>query len=198
MRLLTSPYPQQNGRVSAPLERFTLVNGVPQTIALQYINGKRVASRISGAADQMMYTLSDGRRAYFPLEVGAEIDSLHLAPGELFVICKFGPRDWSIERAAVEIPQHPPQPRPQPPSQPRPQQQPAYPPAAQAAPQQQRMNGAGQTAAEILAGYYPDAVAIALSAVEIARAKGLMIAPAFEDIRSIATTLFIEGSRNER
>jgi hypothetical protein len=65
-------------RVTPPPDRFTLVNGVPQTIALQYSNGKRVASRIPGAPDQIMYTLADGRRAYFPLEVGAEIDALRL------------------------------------------------------------------------------------------------------------------------
>lgn len=62
-------------------ERFTLVNGVPQTIALQYAAGKRVASRIPGAPDQMLFSLSDGRRAYLPLEVGAEMVVRHLLVG---------------------------------------------------------------------------------------------------------------------
>lgn len=61
--------------------RFSVVDGVPSTIALKYRTGKRVQSRFGD--DQMYYQLADGRNAYFPLEVGVLIDELHLGPQEL-------------------------------------------------------------------------------------------------------------------
>lgn len=189
MRLLAGNTYQQNGRTTPAPDRFTLINGQPQTIALQYTSGKRVPSRIPNAPDQAMYTLSDGRRAYFPLEVGQMIDELRLAPGQPFTICKYGPRDWDVQYAhssdsAAERPTAP-APRPQP--QPRPAPQP-LPPAA-------RVNGGGEDAGVILERSYARAIDITVAAVEIARAKGLTFLPTHEGLQACAATLFIDETR---
>jgi hypothetical protein len=91
----------------APREKLTLANGIPITIALQYSTGQRVASRIPGAEDQMMYTLTDGRVAYLPLGVAQMIDELQLDSREPFTICKFGARDWEVQRGVLPQPAPP-------------------------------------------------------------------------------------------
>lgn len=188
-------------RITPAPDRLTLVNGRPETIALKYSTGKRVQSRFGG--EQTMYTLADGRRAYFPVEVGAEIDALHLAPGQPFSICKLGPQAWDVQYA------HYPTRAATPPA--AQQQQPSAPAARPAQPDgpphpwpeemdapPTRRNGAGEDVPAILARMYPPAIEIALGAVEAARGRGLMISPTFEDIRTIATALFIAetGGRN--
>lgn len=189
MRILAgSAQPAAGPRLTPAPARFHTVVGVPATIALQYPTGKPVKSRYSGQME-MMYTLTTGEKAYFPMEVGQEIDALTLAPGQPFTICHHGGGSWEVERAyQPPTPQPPPQRPPAPPA--------PYPPAAQAP--ARKMNGAGQTATEILLGLYPDAIEVALKGAALAQAKGLMVVPTFEDVRTIATTLFlnqIEGSR---
>lgn len=190
MRILAgSAQPAAGPRLTPAPARFHTVVGVPSTIALQYPAGKPTTSRYTNKTE-MMYTLTTGEKAYFPLEVGQEIDSLSLAPGQPFTICHHGGGSWEVERVYQ-------QPAPQPP--PPPQRLPApppLPPAAQAP--ARKMNGAGQTATEILLGLYPDAIEVALKGAALAQAQGLMVVPTFEDVRTIATTLFlnqIEGSR---
>jgi len=192
MRMLAGNYPQPNGRTTPPPERFTLVNGQPQTIALKYSSGKRVTSRIPGAPDQIMYTLADGRRAYFDLAVAQEIDSLRLAPGQPFTIVKYGPGQWDVQYAhSCEGAAAPPSPRAQ---APRPQAEPDLPPhpwPAAPAPAPQRMNGAGEDVAQVMARCYQSAIDIAAAAQEAARGRGLHITASFEDVRCIAATLCI-------
>jgi hypothetical protein len=191
MRLLTPT----NGR-RTPTEKLTLQNGVPVTIALQYSTGKQVPSLIPGAADQMFYTLTDGRHAYFPLEVAGLIDDLQLQSREPFTICKYGPREWQVERENPYAGQA----AASPPPASIPNKTAAGAPAPAAAPQpaavpQAAVNGAGHTAADLYIECFRDATAIALAAVDIAKAKGLMISPTFEDLRCIATTLRISSER---
>jgi hypothetical protein len=120
MRVLAgSPVAYQNGqngqagpRLTPPPPRFTTVVGLPKTIALQYTTGKPVRSRYNGEM-QMMYTLTTGEKAYFPMNVGEAIDSLILAPGQPFTVCNQGGGNWDVERAypqqAVQAPPIPPQ-----------------------------------------------------------------------------------------
>jgi hypothetical protein len=56
---------------------------------------------------QMLFSLTGNRRLYVPLEVGREIQSLTLAPGQPFILTKAtrnGQRgfDWKVERKPVE------------------------------------------------------------------------------------------------
>ena len=60
------------------------------------------------------------------------------------------------------------------------------------------MNGNGETCAEQLARCYRDAVDIASSAVEYAKGSGLVIAPAFCDIRALAATIAIAEQQGRR
>lgn len=188
MRIHAGNAALNTSRVSPVTPRFQTVVGQQYTIALQYPTGKQVRSPKSGNMD-VMYTLTNGQKAFFPLSVGEAIDSLTLAPGQPFTVCHLGGDGWDIERA------HPPQQQP-PPSRPQPPP-PAYPPAA-AAPTPQKMNGAGETASEILLGLYPAAIEVALKAAAMAQAKGLMVSPTFEDVRTIATTLFINQTGGDR
>ena len=168
-----------NNRVTPAPERFTIVNGKVETIALKYSNGKRVNSRIPGAPDQVMFTLADGRRAFLPLEVAEEIDALKLAPGQPFTICKNGPRDWDVQYAHAATPAE--------------SRQMDFPQSIS-----ERMNGSGEKLPEITKRCYADAIEIAVSAVELARLKGLMITPSFEDVRCLAATLVITATGGRR
>ena len=105
-----------------------------------------------------MYTLSDGRVAFFKPEVAREIDALHLAPGQPFLICERGKQGWQIEYA--HKPENP-------------------------------VNGSGEDLPRIMTRCYSCAIEIAVKAVDVAKAKGLMICPTFEDIRALAATLVI-------
>ncbi|MES2137016.1 MAG: hypothetical protein V4502_08160 [Pseudomonadota bacterium] len=215
MRVLAagSPGPRQ----TPPSTRFMTIVGQPKTIALKYATGRIVRSRYSGQ-DEMMYTLTTGEKAFFPMNVGAAIDSLTLAPGQPFVVCHHGGGNWDIDRAPG-FPPPAPAPMPQPPTHP-----PMGPPAArtQRAPAPQPPHYWGSEAApaatspetdtptprfaqdhsnsagNVLASFYPDAIEIALAGVAAAQKRGLMVAPTFEDVRCIATTLFIEHSGRNR
>jgi hypothetical protein len=87
-----------NGR--ALKDKLVIANGVPVTIALHYLTGQRVQSRIAGAPDQFKFTLTDGREAFFPIEVGEAIRNLNLAGREPFIVCKHGPQHWEVKRAS--------------------------------------------------------------------------------------------------
>jgi hypothetical protein len=166
-------------------------------IALKYPTGKRVSSRFG--ADQMMYTLTDGRVGYFPLEVAAEIDSLRLAAGEPFQICHHGGAQWSIERVHdTSRPAHgaaAPQARATDPSSTATAGSGFRNSTASAA---NKLNGAGEDVPAIMRRCYKAAIEIALEAVQTAHAKGLLISPSFEDVRAIAATLCITETGGRR
>lgn len=192
--------PHANGPVaqtSGKPVRFSLIKGQPTVISLKYPTGKRVSSRFG--ADQMMYTLTDGRVGYFPLEVAAEIDSLGLAAGEPFEICHHGGTEWSIERVHE-----------------RPANGAAAPQARavgdarssgatagsafqnSSPPTAGKLNGAGEDVPAIMRRCYHAAIDIALDAVQTAQSKGLLLSPSFEDLRAIAATLCITETGGRR
>ena len=57
-------------------------------VALRFPEGKQVQSKLEGGADQMMYSLADGRVMYVPLHVGERIRELRIGPGERFSLVK--------------------------------------------------------------------------------------------------------------
>lgn len=180
--------PQGGPRLTPPSTRFKTIVGMSYTIALMYERGKQVRSRITND-EEMMYTLTTGEKAYFPLNVAAAIDSLTLAPGQPFTVCHHGGGSWDIDRAAPEYKpaQLPPQPRP---SQPPP---PPLPPAAS-----NLMNGAGEDLPTIMARCQDRAIDLTLGAVESARAKGLTFLPTHEGLQACAATLFIAETRRQQ
>jgi hypothetical protein len=193
--------PHANGSVAqigGKPARFSLIKGQPTVIALKYPTGKRVSSRFG--ADQMMYTLTDGRVGYFPLKVAAEIDSLRLAAGEPFGICHHGGAEWSIERVHTST---------------RPANEGAASQAGAAveerssaatvgsafrnsAPAAGKLNGAGEEIPAIMRRCYTAAIEIPLEAVKTAHAKGLLLTPSFEDVRAIAATRCITETGGRR
>lgn len=201
MRLLTNGHgPAPGERLSGEPGRLTHVKGVPQVIALQYPTGKAVTSPRSGRLD-MMYTLVDGRKAFFPVYVAEAISDLHLDPREPFRIVTYGPDKWGVERIdhqddgqeygaerhqanyTAPAPTH---------------SRGSYSHEHSAAPASSnktgKMNGQGEDVAAILARCFDAAIAIAAEKQEQARAKGLIVTVSFEDLRTMAATMLITES----
>ena len=65
-------------------EYLRFSTNIPEEVALRFPEGKQVQSKLEGGADQMMYSLVDGRVMYVPLHVGERIRELHIGPGERF------------------------------------------------------------------------------------------------------------------
>jgi hypothetical protein len=73
---------------------------VPTEITLASPQGLEVRGNFG---PQMLFSLAGNQRLYVPLEVGSEIQSLSLAPGQPFILTKAtrnGQRgfDWKVER----------------------------------------------------------------------------------------------------
>lgn len=192
MRILAgAPAYNQGPRLTPPSTRFKTVVGQQYTIALQYTNGKRVRSRITNE-EEMLYSLTTGEKAYFPVFVGEAIDSLTLAPGQPFTICHYGGGSWDVERVHQ---QQTTQPAPPPSSQnlthPHTSSHPSSPPSSP-------MNGAGEDLPAILTRAYANAIEVTLAAVESARAKGLTFLPTHEGLQACAATLFIAETRRQQ
>jgi hypothetical protein len=207
MRILAGNAQPNNGpRLTPAPARFHTIVGVPATIALQYATGKPVQSPKTREWS-MMYSLTTGEKAYFPMEVGKEIDSLTLAPGQPFTICHNGGGNWDVDRAP-QAPYAPARPLPAQPPPSRPPD-PPLPPAASLhssashgykppqAPPPQMMNGAGEDLPAILGRCYMDAIAVTVAACEAARANGLHFAPSHEGLQACAATLFIAETRRQ-
>ena len=76
---------------------------VPTELALHHVNGLEVQGNYG---PQVLFTLTGYRKLYVPLEVGKEIRSLSLAPGQPFIVTKVqreGSRsfNWVVERKPV-------------------------------------------------------------------------------------------------
>jgi hypothetical protein len=189
MRVLAAAGP----RLTPPSARCIFIVGQPKTLALQYATGKPCVSKQSGKP-QRMYTFTNGERAWFDLHVADAIDSLTLAVGQPFTLCHHGGEVWDVDRApqATRYGTWPGTWGAQ-------QQQAAAPAATSpetdtpAPPHASSVAAHSNSAGNILASFYPDAIEIALAGVAAAKAKGLMLVPSFEDIRCIAATLMISS-----
>lgn len=179
--------PAYGPRLASP-DRFVTVVGRPATIALKY----RGPGKVIAKTGNVMYTLTSGLIAFFPPDVAREIDSLGLGDQEPFTVCHHGSHFWDVQRAAAPQVLPPPTPAPIEPPQ---VVAPVSLPPSTTPPSPIRVNGQGQTAADLYVDCFRDAVIIALAAVELAKAKGLLIAPAFEDVRCLATALHIAETR---
>lgn len=194
-----------NGTSNSAMETLKLNVGESHVIALQYAEGKPCQSRYSG--DQVMYSLSDGRKLFVDPYVAERIKALRVGPGDEFAIAK--KESFAGNRRTVEVvvnplkrtgafghapvdtigndrPSHP---TPAPPA---PQ---AAPPAP---PPQAPVNGAGETTADIMARCYCNAVDIALATIACAEKKGLRLTAQFEDVRAMGTALLISETGGRR
>lgn len=192
-------------RTTPAPDRLTFVVGRPTTIALKYATGKPTRY------GRVMYSLTDGRTAFFEPEVAAQIDALRLAPGQPFTVCNYGVRGWDVKyertsdsatgvQLAASSRPGAPEARPAaPPMPPPPSEMPPISPwpldaASQDGPRS-RVNGAGEDAAAILTRCYAQAIVLQVAALDQARAKGLHLTPTFEALQACAATLFIAETR---
>ncbi len=79
-------------------------NAVPEVITLKYSEGREVESRITGNIEYM-FSLADGRRAYFPQSVAMELRALRIQAGEPFEIRSVGRAKGQVEIKPVRRPQ---------------------------------------------------------------------------------------------
>jgi hypothetical protein len=181
------------------LEPLKLRVGESHVIALAYADGKPVRSQYTG--DQLMFTLVDGRKYYAEPYVQQRFDAADVQVGVPFEICKR--ETFTGNRRVVDVHVRkieastaslaPASSTDKKTATPQPSAPPANAPAPAAV--LPMMNGAGETAADIMKRHYLTAIDVALVAVEAAQAKGLRITPCFEDIRTMAAVLFIDGAR---
>ncbi len=196
-------------------ETLKLQPNVPVTIALAYAEGKfqpggprTYNGRTWNASDQLMFSLVDGRKWYCEPYVQERITAARIAPGASIEVEKV--ETVQGNRRTVEIQVRPlrsgaraglnasapvttppvaetyrtPQPTTPPVAPPPP---PPLPPIA--------VNGAGETATDVYEQAFDRAIDVALRGVDRAKAKGLLITPAFEDVRSIAFSISGLGGR---
>ena len=192
-------------------------------VALRFPEGKQVQSKLEGGADQMMYSLADGRVMYVPLHIGERIRELRIGPGERFSLVKAevktGNRrgiEWQVAR--VDPPPAPPAPRPAAPTAPQAakpegaEAQPVTPAGVQSQPSTivngttPPVNGNGtakaNAAAPIKASFAAAAEEFMVTAIEAARkaeeyaaSHSCSIRFTSEDIQGLAPTLFIQAAR---
>jgi hypothetical protein len=159
----------------------------PQVLALAYAEGKPSQSRYSG--DQLMFTTTTGDRFFVEPYVGDRIAAAGITVGKPFEICKRETMAGNRRVVDFQVRAIAPPPLPQPPPMPpAPRTSAPSAPVTATAP----VNGAGQTAAEIMAECYRVAVDIAVSTQAYAHENGLNLAPVFEDVRTMGTALFIQ------
>lgn len=81
-------------------ELLKLEQGVPEVIALAFTDGKIVNSTIPGAPNQVMFTLTDGRRTFQPLNAADAIRKAGVKPNVAFEITKKG-RSFLVRNIGV-------------------------------------------------------------------------------------------------
>ena len=175
----------------------------PIEVALAYPDGKLVEGRYG---DQVLYTLTDGRRMYVHPLVAKRIVDLGIGQEESFQICKRqvqnGSRkgiEWEVTRLEAE---------PQTTSAPQPVARPAAAPSAatkSATPMQTASNGkadgttpqlnAGTVVASTMAGALVASIDALLLARDYALKHGWKVEFNEGDIRAVGSTIYIQLSR---
>ena len=74
--------------------KLTFKPNVPQQVALKYAQGRMISGRWG---EQMLYTLTDDRQMYVPMEVASKINMLEVNVNEPFCICK----RWNGQRGQL-------------------------------------------------------------------------------------------------
>jgi hypothetical protein len=208
-------------------EYLRFSTNVAVEVALRFPEGKQVQSKLEGGADQMMYSLADGRVMYVPLHVGERIRELHIGPGERFSLIKAevktGNRrgiEWKVTR--VDPLPEPPQPAaPAAPKAAKPAGAAAQPttPAQTGVPAQStasdngerktQINGNGNGHATLngipywdpkteLMHCYDDAIGVLVTVRDTAAKQGLPVQFTGEDLRQVAATLYIDRGKDRR
>jgi hypothetical protein len=204
-------------------EYLRFSTNVPEEVALRFSEGRQVQSKLEGGADQMMYSLTDGRVMYVPLHVGERIRDLHIGPGERFTLVKAemktGNRrgiEWQVKR--VDPAPEAPAPQPAAPTAPKAAKpegaaaQPVTPAGVQSQPDTNPkgtappVNGNGTAKANanlpLKASFATAAEEFMITAIEAARraeeyaaSHNCSVRFTSEDIQGLASTLFIQAAR---
>ena len=195
-------------------EYLRFSTNVSEEVALRFPEGKQVQSKIEGGADQMMYSLADGRVMYVPLQVGERICELQIGPNQRFSLVKAevktGNRrgiQWQVKR--VDPAPEAPAPQPAAPTAPKAAKpegaaaQPGTPAGVQSQPSTSGNGTARANAAVPLkASFATAAEEFMITAIEAARraeeyaaSHNCSVRFTSEDIQGLASTLFIQAAR---
>ena len=197
-----------NPAATTPGGTVRFQTNVPEVIELEFARGKQVSSQFGG--DQVMYSLTDGRRMYLPPFVAQKIEDAGIGAHTPFSLCKkevthgnrrsveyvIGNLDGEAEpfqdsapavpkaavKATLSSPQHISAPAIAPPP-------PPSAPRATAAAAGDDMDLAAMIYAHIRA------IDVAHAAESYAAERGLAIRYTSEDVRCIAAALFIQQSK---
>jgi hypothetical protein len=199
-------------------EYLRFSTNIPEEVALRFPEGKQVQSKIEGGADQMMYSLADGRVMYVPLHVGERIRELHIGQGERFSLVKAEVKNGNRKGIEWQVKRVDPAPQPATPTAPQATKpegtaaQPVTPAGVQSQPNTNGngaappVNGNGtakaNAAAPIKASFAAAAEEFMVTAIEAARkaeeyaaSHSCSIRFTSEDIQGLASTLFIQAAR---
>lgn len=150
----------------------------PVEVSLKYATGKLVEGKFGNS---MLFSTTDDRRFFVPVEVGDEIGRLGIHPGEPITITKRESRDGARKGAAFEIRLA------------RPVAPPVATPAAAPAPAPTVGGSAPPPSLrEFVTELYRAAIDILVEAEEYAKDRGFEVEFNAEDIRALAATLLIE------
>lgn len=199
---------------------------VPVELALKFDTGKQVQSRIPDAPDQMMFTVCGDDTIYVPLHVAEQIKTLGIRKMELISICKRVQNNvtkWEVKRvgdtqtAAIAAPVPPAQPAGLPVAiDATPMErlltesinnvlkaQRALAPATPVCSGQSNSNTTGNSTpiqhtsySRVMAGALIAAIDAAREAERYAASVGFEVEFNTEDVRAIASTLFIQASKD--
>lgn len=174
-----------------------LDTNVPQVLALAFADGKRFVSKIPGAPDQVLFSFTNGARAFWPIALAEQIKLAGIGANVPFQVIKLSGRDRydikpvevaakaerETEQSWQNVPSHPATQTPiktPTPTQDTPPR--AHPPDAPVPP-----NGM----AERYMACFAIAVDVALATENYAERKGMDVRATFEDVRAMAATVFI-------
>ena len=176
----------------------------PEVLALQYAEGRLCPTKIPGASDQVMFTFTNGTKAFWPVEVAGQIKDAGIGARVPFQITRLSGNRYDIramsqpgvhesetEKSWQNVPSHPATSTPVGAQQPiqRSAVTPITPPPPLpgfTAPPAQI-----QTIGDKLGACYMVAVDTCLATENYAERKGMEIRATFEDVRALAATIFI-------
>jgi hypothetical protein len=171
-----------------PMDKVTFETNTPQTIALKYATGKRVESRYNEY--EVYYTTADGRALYASPALDQQIVAFHPEAGVPFSIVKREVKDgnrkrieWQVQKPASEAPA------------PVETTRNTVAPNGSTSSQHTAPVAPAGTMTQLMGGALIAAIDSLLAAREYGARKGFALEFNEEDVRSLASTIFINFTK---
>jgi hypothetical protein len=181
------------------MQKLTLQPNRPEIIALQFATGKTVTSGYGDYGEQVMYSLTDGRKLFLDPPVAAKIDELSLGKGEPFEVTKCVDRAKKVSYEVRYVASEPPPAQTQPAARPSVQTRPSSTAGQEVGiqTQNQTTNPQPTTTGGMLMACFLCAIDAVAEAQLYATRKGLGITFSSENVTSAALSAYIAQTRKE-